>query len=265
MAQPPTLRDLLQACEILFGPQPQFSRDFLRYLQPAGLKSAYRQRALETHPDRLRLSESIPTIPSVEGFLLVQEAYEKLARFVARRDGQMPDSSRSEEGAAPSSYWRATGKSSAPTVIRPFSVPIIGAPELKSGRAERFYRGPMPQRTLLFGNYLYYAGLTNWLTISRVLVWQRLGRPRLGEIGVRLGVLSENQRDIILRQRPPGRNFGTIAIDLGYLTRLQAEGLALRQTRLQKKFGAILLEKGLVGDKQLNELLNRFTKHNLSR
>jgi hypothetical protein len=261
MAQPQTTRELLQACAILFGPHPQFSRDFLRYLQSAGLKSAYRQRALETHPDRLGLGGDIAAAPAADGFLQVQEAYEKLAAFVARRDGELSGTS-SSECSAPTSPWRATPPSSAPMVMRPFSVPIIGEPDLKSGRAERFYRGPIPQRTLLFGNYLYYAGLTNWLTISRVLVWQRLGRPRLGELGIRLGILTENQRDIILRQRPPGRNFGTIATDLGYLTRLQAEGLVLRQARLQKKFGAILLEKGLVGDNQLNELLNRFKKHN---
>ena len=264
MAQPQTTRDLLQACEILFGPQPQFSRDFLKYLQSAGLKSAYRQRALETHPDRLGLGGSIAAVSAADGFLLVQEAYEKLAADVARRDGQESAASLAE-CSAPASSWRATAPSSAPMVIRPFSVPIIAAPQLKSGRAERFYRGPIPQRALLFGNYLYYAGLTNWLTISRVLVWQRLGRPRLGELAIRLGILTENQRDIILRQRPPGRNFGTIATDLGYLTRLQAEGLALRQARLQKKFGVILLEKGLVGDSQLDELLNRFKKHNVAR
>jgi len=48
-------KDLLNACRILFGPAVQLSIDFLRDLEPSKLKSAYRKRAFETHPDRANL------------------------------------------------------------------------------------------------------------------------------------------------------------------------------------------------------------------
>ncbi|MBW1780325.1 MAG: hypothetical protein JRL30_06260 [Deltaproteobacteria bacterium] len=47
-----TMREASKACGILFGPQVEASLDFLKYLQPSGLKAAYRRKALETHPDR---------------------------------------------------------------------------------------------------------------------------------------------------------------------------------------------------------------------
>ena len=42
--------DLLDACRILF-PTADINRDFLYYIQPEGLKNAYRNRAWECHPD----------------------------------------------------------------------------------------------------------------------------------------------------------------------------------------------------------------------
>ena len=47
-----TKQDLFNACESLFGTDIDVSVEFLRYLKPAGVKAAYRKKALETHPDR---------------------------------------------------------------------------------------------------------------------------------------------------------------------------------------------------------------------
>ena len=45
-------QDLFKACESLFGTEIDISIEFLRYLKPAGVKAAYRKKAMETHPDR---------------------------------------------------------------------------------------------------------------------------------------------------------------------------------------------------------------------
>jgi preprotein translocase subunit Sec63 len=45
-------QDLFKACESLFGMDIDVSVEFLRYLKPAGVKAAFRKKALETHPDR---------------------------------------------------------------------------------------------------------------------------------------------------------------------------------------------------------------------
>ena len=45
-------KQFLRSCRILFGPEVQITPQFLGYLQPAGVKTAYRKLAMETHPDR---------------------------------------------------------------------------------------------------------------------------------------------------------------------------------------------------------------------
>ena len=45
-------QDLFKACESLFGTDIDVSVEFLRYLKPAGVRAAYRKKAMETHPDR---------------------------------------------------------------------------------------------------------------------------------------------------------------------------------------------------------------------
>jgi hypothetical protein len=44
--------ELIYACKVLFTHKTGFDFDFIRALDPYGLKLAYRKKALETHPDR---------------------------------------------------------------------------------------------------------------------------------------------------------------------------------------------------------------------
>ena len=46
-------QELYRACRIIFGPDLTVSREFLEYIQSSGVKSAFRKKAMETHPDRL--------------------------------------------------------------------------------------------------------------------------------------------------------------------------------------------------------------------
>jgi hypothetical protein len=50
--------ELYHACRILFGTELQCSPEFLDYLQISGVKSAFRRRAMETHPDRLSANKT---------------------------------------------------------------------------------------------------------------------------------------------------------------------------------------------------------------
>ena len=43
--------ELINACRILFGTHVEVTPEFLRYIQPDGIKNAYRSRARECHPD----------------------------------------------------------------------------------------------------------------------------------------------------------------------------------------------------------------------
>ncbi len=50
----PDMQELFEACLVLFGPETSVSEDYLKYLRPSGLKSAYRKIPLKptrTGPD----------------------------------------------------------------------------------------------------------------------------------------------------------------------------------------------------------------------
>jgi hypothetical protein len=81
-----TSSELFQACETIFGPDVNVSIEFLEYLQPIGIKTAYRKRALETHPDRAKALGSFARDLNTE-FIDVQQAYEKLLLFVETNNG----------------------------------------------------------------------------------------------------------------------------------------------------------------------------------
>lgn len=275
-------QQLLHACRILFGAEVMVSRSFLDYLQLNGLKSAFRRRALETHPDSDRTSAA----PSdAAEFFEVREAYAQLLHFLQRRDGsvaneeltrQPPTGFSRPSESAPSSPHTEPGrrKSSARThraetdQDSPYLIKIrpIVLPPLARGPAatsiDRFHQGPLPHRPLLFGHFLYYSGLTTWRTITRILIWQKNGRPRCGELGNRFGMLSLDDIALILRNKTPHALFGEVALALGLLTGEQLQALLRRQQRLQKKFGTILLEKQLVDEQELRALLHLFRRHN---
>ena len=267
---------LFRSCEILFGSELTISGEFLDYLQLGGLKTAYRKRALETHPDRQIVK--VARSRGWDSFHRVQEAYENLLDFLNSREkaGGRAYSCPPEapafapERGSPASP-RDTGRTSGHSPRqRPFArrtiKPIILPHEAGRGalytNTDSLYRGPLPQRPLLFGHFLYYSGLSNWRTIARILIWQRIERPRLGELGRRNGIFSQEDIARILRSKVPPQPFGQTARLLGMVTDFQLQALVSQQRRLQKKFGTILVEKNLVNNNELRELLFQFKHHN---
>ena len=98
--------------------------------------------------------------------------------------------------------------------------------------------------------------------IVQALVWQRSQRPRLGEIGRRLGMLNEEDIQQILKIRTVFQPFGESAVKLGLLTDMQLRTLISYQQRLQKKIGQYFVEKNIVQPAEFNELLKKFRRHN---
>lgn len=72
---------LFRACHVLFGSGIDVSDDFLRYLRMPGLKAAYRDRALATHPDRAAVLACLPA-DLEERFKGVNTAYRSLHNYL---------------------------------------------------------------------------------------------------------------------------------------------------------------------------------------
>lgn len=250
-----TEQQLFQSCHILFGEDLHISREFLDYLQPSGLKTAYRRRAKETHPDRLHATSPLTCQAGSELFVRVHGAYERLQYFLQDRGKRCPPSANDWQKPEPAKP--ATPTQSTP--VRPSTGTGTGT------GTDGFYTGPMPNRQLLFGHFLYYSGLTNWRTISRILSWQKRDRPRLGELAKRCGLLTADDITTILSHKLPLQPFGETALRLGVLNEFQLRLLLGQQQRLQKKFGAILLEQDLITEDDLHYLLQQFSAHNAAK
>jgi len=259
---------LFRSCEIIFGSELTISREFLDYLQRSGIKSAYRKRAMETHPDRAGQENDLVQRQRHDLFHSVQEAYETLSAFLdAKEKGfclspplhPAPPRSRPPRPAPskPHHSRQTKGKAESTSGFQNSSSqpPVFWD-------TESLYQGPLPNRRLLLGHFLYYSGLINWRTIIQALIWQRTERPRLGEIGRRFGLLSEADVRQILGNRPILQPFGQTALELGLLSQPQLQMLIAHQKRLQKKFGEFFLEKQILQPHELRALLQQYQEHN---
>jgi hypothetical protein len=234
-----TMAEASRACGVLFGPAVIPSLAFFRYLQPSGLKAAYRKKALETHPDRAgTVGEDAAAM--TERFLEATSAYHSLLPIIT------------SNGAILLTRRTVSEK-------RPHSPEPRGGDQ---GNSDHFYTGSIPRRTLLIGQFLYYTGVISWQALIRAIVWQRRQRPMIGQIALGWRKLSEEQVRMILMARQTGERFGDCAVREGYLGRFEVMALLGRQRQLQRPIGEYFLEKRLIRDQDLERLVRRQQSHN---
>lgn len=223
------------ACRVLFGNDLQISRDFLRYLQPAGVQSAFRQMAKKTHPDKHHNAPAVFKLRQSQLFQDVTQAHRLLQNYLRQRD-LYP---------APAAQYRS----------RPTNPRSESRPRPFSATAK------IPARPLQFGQYLYYRGLISFRTLACALVWQRQQRPVLGQIAQRWGWLDSGGIYQILHCRIPGR-FGERAEQLDLLNGLQVRALLLHQRTRQHKLGVYFVEQGIFSQAELEHFLGCLAAHN---
>jgi hypothetical protein len=257
MAVPyPSHRELFHACRILFGPAVHVSPEFLRYLQPIGLKTAFRKRALETHPDRAKALGS-PARDLHSQFRTVKQAYELLSAFLKTKNRRLVSTvTFTSYKPAPPASPRTSGQRMRQQHARQHQ---------KTGRktsADHFYRGGLPQRNLLFGQFLYYAGIISWRTLINAIAWQRMQRPKIGQIAIAWGMLTPRDVIRILTERTLNEKFGECALRIGYITNFQHIALIGRQRKLQRQLGEYFVRTGQVSGGEILHLVNRQRMHN---
>lgn len=236
--------ELLRDCRVLFGPHLNPSRRFLEYLQNSGVKSAYRKRALETHPDRVAGDSDL--------FRDVHQAYRNLLDYLAARQKgfRLP-------GFAPARDVRPVAPAAEPARQPPGNRSRCGFVDLDAR-----YHGVLPGRSLRLGNFLYYCGLISWRTLIQALIWQRSSRPRLGDIGRSFGMLTQEEIAMVIRESRSGEKFGQVALRLGLLSGSQLNLVLFQQKRLEKNFGQFFVENGILSARQLDRILAMQVRHN---
>lgn len=228
---------LYRACNLLFGEEIDVSPQFLRYLKPAGLRAAYRKKAMETHPDRAAALDLSPAELEAR-FKEVSEAYFRLRDYLENPHRFQPvEAGRPRDGS---------------TVFR------------QAGPAQRswFYQGAVPKRRLLLGQYLFYRGLISYRQLIEAIVWQKRGRPVVGMLARRWGWLDEKEVDEILRQRLRGERFGETAVRCGYLSQEELHSILVRQRLLQPRIGRYFVEKGILASSFVETMAAALRRHN---
>ncbi len=271
-------QDLFKACRVLFGGEIQISRGFLEYLQLNGIKTAYRRRARETHPDMLTDVGEAAIRRGADLFQGVQQAYESLRSYLDARERGLaqfqspPIKTAAAKRPATRRWPQNQSWAQRPQTARRKQT----SPRQQSGQSSARRPGwtanyqqtspnrRIPPRKLLFGHYLFYSGVTNWQTIVNALIWQRTRRPRLGEIGKSFGWLTSSDIVHILKSRQLSDPFGCSAVKLGLLTENQVRLMVFKQQRQQKKFGEYFVQHNLLTHSQLERLIKNFRLHNIS-
>jgi len=235
-----SIPEVFDACGLLFGPEVEISLDFLKYLEPSGLRSAYRKKALETHPDRAK-ALGRDEAKMTERFREATLAYERLKPIVRNKGAVLLRGQ--------SSYIRNNEK----TNVRR---------QAKRDFSDLFYTKEIPNRELLLGQFLYYSGLISWSTLIRAITWQRRQRPLIGQIALGWKMISRDEIQKILMWRNFRGKFGERAIRLGYLSRFQLMALLGKQRNLQYPIGEFFVNKGIFRFQDMEAMAERQKIHN---
>lgn len=275
-------QELFRACHVIFGNELNVSRDFLSYVQMSGVKRAYRKRAKETHPDCFIGQGDLARRFGARKFQVVQKAYKNLTCYVdAREKGYRFPCSCSQAQPMRRSKMAVKKRPCRPAFTRSsFSQNKKTATESGSSYGTKttgnssfcktrffdsksLFKGVLPDRTMLFGHFLYYSGLVDWQTIVRALIWQRASRPRVGDIGVRFGWLAQEDIVTILKSGNCTDAFGKKAVAGGKLSRYQMQAILAFQKKNHRRIGEYFLKKRIFTRMQLQGLLRKCHEHNV--
>jgi hypothetical protein len=244
MLSPSSKQDLLDAYTLLVCPVRKPSIEVLQQLQLSVLKSAYRKKVMETHPDR---SKGIGEIESRmnDGFIEVCQAYHKLKSAISNKTMQTINH---------------------PT-DSPFKKMYPHASVKKNPMApDHYYKGVFPRRKLLFGQYLYYSKKISWKTLINAIIWQQKQRPPIGQLAIKWGILSSYDIKKILVERIQDKRykmkFGEYALQKGYISSFEHLALLGKQRRLHRPIGEYFTRKNILRPGELDCLLKGLTSHN---
>ena len=250
--------ELFQACATIFGPEIKISYDFLKYLQPVGIKTAYRKKAFDTHPDRAMVLGAFAEDLNAE-FINVRQAYEKLLSFAEAKNIRQ-GSSASYNGFTPeqrSSCQNHRHYNNEQKHTR-------HNPKGKKQHYDHFYAGSFPKGNLMLGQFLYYSGLISWRTLIEAICWQRRQRPLIGQIAVSWRLIAYPDVLGILKVRKFDEKFGECALRIGYISYYELFALIGKQKKMQRPLGEFFIENGLLSNDDLLNIVRKQQRHNIT-
>ncbi len=245
-----TSREINSALRLLYGERSQ-SPALLESLRLDELKNTFRQRAMELHPDRASLLGLDP-VDLNERFKDVKLAYETLRELLA--SGKIPQTVMTAQDRAP--------QPADPPHPQPGTRdPGPGTDDAKP--SDHYWEADIPASRLLFGQFLYYAGLVSWQTLISAITWQRSQRPPFGRIARMWDYLTDEEIRHIMDSRGRGERIGEGALRHGYLSQFQLNAVIGFQKWMQRPIGEYFQEIGILEDEEIQYLVGLLKKHNM--
>ncbi len=229
--------EVYRACRTLFGPELQVNRSFLNYLQPSGVRSAYRRQAKEIHPDRFVVAPAETRKKQHHLFQDLNQAHQTIQHFLKLRQTSK-------------AVWAPPAAQPRPTASR--------TRRHNSSNQQHV----MPPYPLQFGLFLYYLGIVPFKELISAITCQRRQRPQMGDIAKRWGWLNDYHIRQIVAHRGKPLRFGEKAEQLGLLTAQQVRTLLYYQRTRQQQLGEYFIEQGLLERDALHDLLGQLAEHN---
>ncbi|WP_028579970.1 hypothetical protein [Desulfogranum japonicum] len=224
-------QQLLQACRVLFDDQILISWEFVNYLQQAGVIAAFKKRAFELHPDRMN-SETM-TKCGTEHFVRLCGARDLLLQHIQERDSVFAER---------------------PKHIRKMS----NICNMQTASVSR-------SSTPLFGRFLHQVGAISLNELIRALTWQKMTRPKIGQLAVAQGYIDRAVIVKILRHGDGQKTFGVKSIELGIMVPEQVKSLLYRQRRMQKKIGQYFVEHNMLSREEVWGYLRQLRNENMQQ
>ena len=255
--------NLINDCCLLFGSNIFNCVDFLRGLSPSELRTAYRRKAFETHPDRARtLGKNEDTMD--DRFKRVITAYERLNSVV--QGGKiyiLGDEVPKKENATRTNHHKQTRQKSTSGFSYTGNVRKSKHAQVsRKSASDCFYNGYVPKRELLIGQFLYYSGFISWKTLFDAVYWQRKRRPIIGKIALDWGILSPDNIKRILTERNYKEQFGDYALRNGFITHFEHLAIVGRQKKLQPPIGEYFIKQGILAHMELKRMIESLKTHN---
>jgi hypothetical protein len=245
---------VLDALKVVLGKDLIHNRAFVdRRL----LKSAFRRHAHLLHPDKSRalgLSEEA----LAHQFRELKQAYDDLLALLDDRTIIVLPQQRHSDVS-----WRRE----------------VRETRQRTPRSSRFSRAArcvhhvggglnvgdaIPKRRLRFAQYLYYARIIDWETVLLAMRWQFQRRPRVGQIARQIGYLTLEDVCHVLHHMRLGERFGEAALRLGRINAARLLIVLGLQQRLGHPIGRYFIEREILTQNELHDLLDRHRNHNLS-
>ena len=242
---------MAEACQTLFGIADERTQTPLNNLDKNQIRSAFKKKAFECHPDRSHTTGRSEAQLANE-FLSIQAAYSLLTTWLSKKDSAANDDK---------VYSPPTCKTKTPAYQKPQKT--SEAPNTQSADEDFFWEQKIPSTRLPIGQFLFYSGTISWKTLVKAIAWQRSQRPLFGKIALQWDLLNCDELSLLISRRKPDEKLGQTALRYGLLSHYQLVTILGHQKKIQTPIGQYFVNVGRLTKARFMSALREQERHNL--